>query len=58
MRAEPGDAALEVSLQPLLERPPRRRLAFVAKLGGGEAELAGTLGERRPIDFFLNGASA
>src|SRR4051794_29858500 len=48
MRAESGDAALEVAVESRLEGGEGRRLAVVAQLGGRQPELAGALGEAGP----------
>src|SRR4051795_9287393 len=47
MRAEPGHAAVEIAVETLLEGGGRRRVAVVAELRIGEAELAGPLREGR-----------
>ena len=47
MGPETRDAAVEIPLEPLLERGRRRRLALVAQDGLREPELAGPLREGR-----------
>ena len=47
VRAEPGDAALEVALEPARQRLDGRRLAGVVERRVRQAELAGALGEGR-----------
>ena len=46
VRAGAGDAALEIALEPRLERLDRRRLAGVVERRIRQSELAGALGER------------